>query len=221
MITAELQRENMVESQVRTNDVTDRRILKAMGSLPREKFVPQALRSLAYMDEEIRVAGGDGSDRLLLRPMLLAKLIQLLELESEHLVLEIGSTTGYGAAVLASVAGNVVGIEADEKLAARASETLSEVGIDSAAVIARPHEEGYAKQGPYDAILLAGSVPEVPDHLVAQLKPGGRLVCVVGDATSGMAMAYERIGDRLSGRVAFSAVAPVLPGFEKALVFEL
>lgn len=208
---------NMVESQVRCNAVTDTRVIQAISDIPRERFVPQSRQGYAYMDEDLKIADGgrEGVSRYLMEPRVFSKLVQLAEVESSDLVLDIGSGTGYSAAVLARLGSAVVSLECDEDLAKRASATLNNLGIDNAAVVTGPLEQGYADQAPYDVIFFNGSVEDVPEAILGQLKDGGRLVAVVGDETAGSAMVFVRAGDDVSGRKAFDALVQPLPGFQR------
>ncbi len=212
---------NMVESQVRPNEVTDRRILQAMMEIPREAFVPPSMRALAYIDEEIRLrsAGRDAPGRNLMAPMPLARLIQLAEIEPGDLVLDVGCATGYSTAILARLAESVVGLECDAALAESAGKTLMELGADNAAVVTGALADGYAEEGPYDVILLNGSVPEVPERLLAQLEAGGRLVAILAEGGFGKATLFQNVSSVISERAAFDAGAPPLPGFERAAAF--
>ncbi len=209
-------RANMVEAQVRTNDVTDRRIINAMAELPREAFVPASMCSLAYMDQEIelRSATADMSARRLLAPMPLAKLIQLAEIRPDDLVLDVGCMTGYSTAILSRLADSVVGLESNEELAEQAARTLRDLGVDNAAVVTAPLKEGYPSEGPYDVILLNGCVPEVPSGLFDQLKEGARLVGVISQTGIGKANLCKKVHGDVSCRPAFDAGVSSLPGFE-------
>lgn len=219
MVNFAVQRKNMVEGQVRPSDVVDRRILRAMLEIPREKFVPEDVRSLAYMDREVRMSPRVNGARCLMAPRVHARLIQALELEHDAIVLEVGCGTGYGSAVMAKIVQTVVGLESDPVLAATATETLSALGIDNAVVVVGSLKEGWPSEGPYDAILLSGAVPEVPETLFNQLKDGGRLVAVIADGGVGRATVWQRSGSNVSPRTLFDAAAPVLPGFERAPEF--
>lgn len=216
------QRLNMVESQIRTNDVTDRRIIAAMMEIPREEFVPAAVRPLAYMDDDIVVRGELGAlpERAMLCPMVFARLVQLARIEPGNLVLDVGCSTGYSTAVLARLAESVVGLEGDEALAERASTTLSEQGADNAAVVTGVLSEGRPDQGPYDVIMLQGRVPDVDDSWRLQLKDGGCLIAIVGNLPIGKATRFVRHGDGLSRTEAFDANGPVLPSFQKSKAFQ-
>jgi protein-L-isoaspartate(D-aspartate) O-methyltransferase len=216
----EMQRRNMVDSQVRPSDVTDRRVIRAMLDVPRETFAPAAVRGISYMDTDLPVTapGDPGPARALLSPRILAKLLQVLDVDAKAAVLDIGGTTGYAAAVLAQLAARVVVVEADPRLAAQAKANLAGVA-DTVSVIVGPHQAGAADQGPYDVILLEGIVPDVPRNLLDQLKDGGQLAALVSADGVGRAVVYRRSGGNFDHTVMFDAAGPVLPGFERAQEF--
>ncbi len=223
MIDSKQQRINMVESQVRPSDVTDRRIIRAMLEVPREAFVPGGLHALAYMDEAVpvvhRAEGRPG--RALLAPRTFAKLVQLAEIEAGDTVLDVGCATGYSTAVLARLAKSVVALEVDAALAARAAEALRQLHVSNAQVMRGPLEVGAPSQTPFDAILLEGAVPEAPQALLEQLKDGGRLVGVLADGAFGRAQVWRRTGKVIDARPAFDAGAEPLPGFARRAEFSL
>lgn len=214
-------RHNMVESQIRPNQVTDARLLGALLNVPREEFVPTALRPIAYMDEDVSLGAPTSTqpERRLLAPMPLARLIQLADVSPDSLVLDIGCTLGYSTALLARLADSVVGLECDEGLAEQASHTLAELEIDNAAVVTGPLAEGYPGEGPFDVIVLNGCVPDVPDALLKQLKVGGRLVVILAEGDFGRATLFCNIEGRISQRAAFDVGGPRLPGFERKKEF--
>ncbi len=223
MVDAATQRTNMVESQVLTSDVTDRRILRAMRELPRERFVPANLAELAYMDEAVPItAAGAGKDRRwLLSPRVLAKLLQLAEIGENDRVLDVGCGTGYSAAVLGKIARSVVALECGVALAEEARKTLAGLALDDVSVALGDLRAGCVSQAPYDAIILQGSVAGSPDELLDQLKDGGRLVAVVRQGGLGKATIWRRLGRSLDQWTAFDAAAPPLPGFESVPAFVL
>jgi protein-L-isoaspartate(D-aspartate) O-methyltransferase len=212
-------RRNMVDSQIRTNDVTDRRIIQAMLEIERERFVPEAMRSLAYMDEAVRVTAPGVPPRYLASPMALAKLLALAAIEPTDSVLDIGCATGYSTAVIARLARTVIGLESDPALARQATANLA--GTANAKIIEGPLVAGLPAQAPYQVIVIAGSVEVVPESLRRQLAEGGRLVTIVGQGAIGRAMLYERSGDTWSGRPAFDLGAPLLTEFARAPAFAL
>lgn len=211
-------RRGMVDSQVRANDVTDLRIVAAMLEIPRERFVPAALKSLAYIDDDllIRPAAGGQPPRYLIEPMILAKLIHLADVHADALVLDVGAGTGYSAAILARLSQQVVALEDDAELVGAANAALSDLAITNVAVMQGALTAGWAPEAPYDVILLNGSVDVVPPALFGQLKDGGRLVAVVGRGGAGRAAVFTKVGDAISERVVFNAAIPTLPGFEAA-----
>ena len=220
MTDSKLQRLNMVESQVRPSDVTDRRIIKAMMDVPREKFVPPLLASMAYMDEPVPldVVNGEGG-RYLLAPRTFAKLVQLAEIGPDAVVLDVGCATGYSTAVLAQLAKRVVAIESDKAFAEQARRLLEEVGASNVAVVEGRLAGGVPAQGPYDAIVLNGAVAEIAPVLLEQLKDGGRLAAILVDGPLSRAQVWRRGGKTFDTRPAFDASAAVLPGFEPLAAF--
>ncbi len=209
---------NMVQNQIRTNRVTDERVLAAIAEVPRERFVPKRLHGNAYVDQDIAL--GDG--RYLMEPVVFARLLQVAEIGPGDVVLDIGCGTGYSAAVLGKLAGTVVALESDAALAKEAIEVLTELDIDNAAVVEGPLDEGYPRQAPYDVIVLDGSVDAVPTAITDQLVQGGRLVAVVNIAPSvGNVEVIRRLYGGLSRRKLFDAAVPILPGFaaEHGFVF--
>lgn len=225
MVDFEQQRLTMVESQLRPNEVTDRRLLAAMRALPRERFVPPRLSLLAYMDESVEVfSATDGAPaRFLLAPMVLARLVQLASVEPEDMVLDVGCATGYSTAVLARLGRIVVGLEPEPELARAASDTLRALAIDNARIVEGPLAEGCRQEGPYDVILLNGSVQEIPESLLVQLREGGRLAAIVARGANagspGKAYLFVKVAGEASGLPHFDAGARPLPGFSPARSF--
>jgi protein-L-isoaspartate(D-aspartate) O-methyltransferase len=209
MFDAATARRMMVEGQVRTADVNNTALLDAMLTVPRERFLPPSLAQLAYLDSDIRIADG----RALLKPMVLAKLIQAAQLRSEDRVLDVGCGTGYSAAVLARLAGSVIALEEDPELARQAKAALAAVGAAQVEVVVGTLTAGWQANAPYDVILLEGAAEIVPEALGHQLKPTGRLVGVCGRPPAANGMIYHVIEGRLVGRPIFDAAAHLLPGF--------
>lgn len=202
-------RRMMVDGQVRIADVTNLDLISAMLAVPRELFVPSSLAGQAYLDSDIAVGNG----RALLKPMVLAKLIQAAHVGSGDHVLEVGCGTGYSSAVLSRVVGSVVALEEDAALARLAQEALAAAGAAQVVVATGPLTAGWPAAAPYDLILLNGATEITPDSLGRQLKPDGRLACIFGPAPAGKAMLYRMVEGHLVGRPIFDAAAPVLPGF--------
>ncbi len=212
----ETARRNMVESQIRTNKVTDPDVLAAMGELPRELFVPKEKRPFAYIDEDIEIARG----RFLIEPAVLARLIQQAVIARGDVALVVGCGTGYAAAVVARLCDAVFALESDSELAGEAARLLSELSLDNVVVVEGPLEQGWSDQAPYDVILIDGAVGEVPETLFEQLAEGGRLLTVVRPETGmGRAVLYGRRRGAISRRELFDAAVPLLPEFRSKAGF--
>ena len=207
-------RKHMVDSQVRPNDVPDLRLQKAMETLPREQFVPANKLALAYVEKDVPLFEG----RWLLKARDLSKLIHAASIQPDDLVLDVGCGYGYSTALMARMAGVVVGLEEEEDVAARASELFGDLGVDNAVMVTAPLAEGCPKQGPYDVIVVGGGVERNLETLLAQLKPDvGRLVAIVMDRGVGHATLFTRAGDAFGRRRLFEAQpAGVLPGFNQS-----
>lgn len=217
MIDYDIARENMIESQVRPNGITDARLIDAMAEIPREVFVPENIKSLAYMDEDVPLSvGSDGRKRHLMEPMAFARLLQAAAIQPDDCVLDIGCAAGYSSAVLSRLAQLVVAVEEDADLAEAANQNLLRLQINNVAVFNTSMHEGHRAEAPYDVIMVNGRAGEIPDTLLSQLADGGRLVAVVGDTDTAQALVYTKAGDVTAPRYAFDASIPMLPGFEKA-----
>jgi protein-L-isoaspartate(D-aspartate) O-methyltransferase len=206
-------RRMMVDGQVRTSDVTDHRIIGAMLELPRERFVAEVHAKLAYFDIDVPATTATRTGRRLLKPMVLAKMVQAAQIGEDDLVLEVGCATGYSTAVLARLARAVAALEEDEALVQTADANLRALGFANVTVVGGPLTEGWAPRAPYDAIFVNGAVEFVPRALCGQLAEGGRMAAVVGRAPISRAMLYRCVGGDVSGWPIFDAAAPLLPGF--------
>ncbi|MBL4805470.1 MAG: protein-L-isoaspartate O-methyltransferase [Alphaproteobacteria bacterium] len=218
MMNFEQARKNMVDCQIHTNGVIDKRILNAFETVPREKFVPSRLQNTAFNDEDLRVAEG----RYLLEPSVHARLIQALDLKPESVVLDIGGGTGYSAAILSSIASTVVVVESEQSYLDRLAETLDELDIRNVATFTADLHEGSPDHAPYDSIIINGAVAEVPQTILDQLAPEGRLVCVVKQAGKpiGAGTLYQKAENgSVSSYPLFDAATPYLEGFEPRATF--
>ena len=204
----------MVDSQVRPNKVNDRRILDAMKALPRERFVPPHAAALAYADEDVPLGGG----RVLLEPMVIARLVQAAAVVPGERVLVVASGTGYGAALMAACGGVVTALEDDKALLAIARSALAghSVTIAEGAPAA-----GWASGGPYDVVFLEGAAEQIPEALAAQVKQaGGRFIGITStDGRTAQAVSGMRAGAGLALRPLFDCATPRLPGFRQAAGF--
>ncbi len=207
---------HMIDSQIRPADVTDARVLAALGAVARERFVPGAARALAYADVPVEVAPG----RFLLEPRCFAKLLQLAAITADDRILDVGCATGYSAAVLARLGSRVVAVEQDADLMRIASETLAGTNVILAqgALI-----DGVKAEAPFDVILVEGAIEQVPETLLSQLAEGGRLVAVMLDGAangaSGKATLFLKEHGGIGRRAVFDAAAPLLAGFKKMVGF--
>ena len=215
------QRLNMVESQVRPSDLTDRRITAAMLEVCREAYLPSALQGVAYSDGELSLGSVDGalSEREMLAPRTIAQLIQMLELEAQDIVLLAGTGSGYEAALLSHMVQTVVCVESDKGLAEWAETMLQSQHVGNAATVEGALEDGYAGEGPYDAILINGGVDLVPARLLDQLKDGGRLAAVRRRDGVTRLVRWQRDGERYATLEQNAATARVLPAFEREASF--
>lgn len=210
-------REAMVDSQVRTEDVTRYPIIEALLKIPREDFVPESLRSVAYLGENAPL----GEGRVLLDPRSFSKLLDALNVGPRDLVLDVGAGYGYSSAVLACMAEAVIALEEDPSMAEQAETLLAEHGVDNAVVHRGPLAEGAPEHGPYDVILVEGGIEQLPDALAEQLKPGGRIAAIHMHGTHfGRGKLGRKWDSGIGWRRIFDGGAPVLPGFAAAKAFE-
>lgn len=204
----------MVDCQVRPNDVTDLRIIAALSDVPRERFVDEAHASIAYIDRQIPLGGG----RYLSEVTPFAKLLQIVKIQSGDRVLDVGAGSGYSTAVIAHLAGSVVGLEEDAALAAKATDTLKALGLANASVVTGKLSEGVKGQE-FDVVFFSGAIADLPEAYAAQLRDGGRLIAVIGKDRTAQANVFVKACGKLDGRAVFNASLPCLPGFEKAAEF--
>ncbi len=212
-------RQKMVDGQVRPSDVTDIRIIDAMLEVPREAFVPENKRALAYLDLDLDVGEGGAVKRYLIKPVVLAKMLQAAEIKETDRVLVVGCATGYAAAVIAKYAGQVTATESDPVLAAKAGDILSQVGAANVTVRTAAAAEGDSANAPFDVIVLNGATEIIPERLCGQLRDGGRLVGVFSMSQPQRATIVTRSHGDFGNRALFDAAAPVLPGMERVPAF--
>ena len=204
-------RQTMVDCQIRPTKVTDENIINAFATVPREAFVGRNQRAIAYVDEDLPLPGG----RCMMEAMVLARLIQALAVGKDDNVLVVGAATGYGAAIMARLAGSVIAVETRTQMVEKAQETLVSIGTDNAVAIKGRLTEGFANEGPYDAILIEGAVETMPERILDQLGNGGRLVAVwrPQDAAVGIASIWTKAGNEFVRKPLFDAQVPVLDEF--------
>jgi len=208
---------NMIEQQIRPWDVLDAGVLQLLAVVKREDFVPAACKGLAFMDTEIPLAGGQS----MLAPRVEARLLQELKVARHEKVLEVGTGSGFMAALLGHRAQRVFSLELDAGLAAQAASNLKRAGVLNVSVLQQDGSQGLATEAPFDVILLSGSVDEVPPALLAQLKVGGRLAAIVGDEPVMRAQLITRHGEQDFRTVTlFDTVAPRLQGFAQRSGFQ-
>ena len=211
-------RQKMVDGQVRPSDVTDARIIDAMLAVPREEFVPENKRALAYLDLDLDVSEG-GDKRFLIKPAVLAKLLQAAEIKETDRVLVVGCATGYAAAVIAKFAAQVTATESDSVLAAKAKDILGRNGCGNVTVKIAAAADGDPANAPCDVIVLDGATEIVPERLYGQLRSGGRLVGIFAMSQPQRATIVTCSHGDFGNRTLFDAVAPVLPGLERLPAF--
>src|ERR1700710_492950 len=212
-------RQKMVDGQVRPSDVTDLRIIDAMLAVPREAFVPESQRALAYLDLDLEVGKAGATRRFLIKPVVIARMLQAAEIMATDNVLVVGCASGYAAAVVAKLASRVTATESDGALAAQAGDVLAKLGFGNVTVRTQAAADGDEADAPYDVIVLAGATEVVPVRLYRQLRDGGRLVGVFGMSRPSRAMIVTHSHADFGDRALFDAVAPILPGLERPPAF--
>jgi protein-L-isoaspartate(D-aspartate) O-methyltransferase len=216
MTVYEAARIKMVENQLRPNKVTDGRVVDAFMRIRREAFVPERLRGLAYLDDDLPLGGG----RTLMQPMVAARLLQAAMVKPKDTALVVGATVGYEAALLSLLARSVVALEPNAELARIGRSALVDHRIASVSYIEAPLRLGYRQRAPYDVILFGGAVEAIPAEIGAQLAEGGRMAAVLRPHSGiGRATLITRTGEVLAHRVMFDAATPLLPGFAEKPAF--
>jgi protein-L-isoaspartate(D-aspartate) O-methyltransferase len=208
-------RRMMVDGQIRPSDVTDRAVIGAMLDVPRERFVPEDLADVAYLDRDLPI----DPKRSLLKPIVIARMVQALELKDSDKVLDVGGGLGYTAAILARLAGSVVALEDDAARSERCAELVRAGGATNVSAVNGPLDTGWPALAQYDAILINGTCEVEPQTLLRQLGNGGRLVGIFGTAPATKAMLYRIDNGEIGYRPLFNAAAPLLPAFAKLPAF--
>jgi protein-L-isoaspartate(D-aspartate) O-methyltransferase len=207
---------NMIEQQIRPWEVLDQGVLSLLAVIKREDFVPPACRALAFVDTEVPLPAGQA----MLAPKVEARLLQALRVARHERVLEVGAGSGYMAALLAHKAQHVTTLEIEPELVVMAATNLRRAGISNAAVRKLDGASGLPAEAPFDAIVLSGSVADVPAALLDQLKPGGRLVAIVGQEPVMRATLITRVAAaQFKREELFDTVAPRLKGFAEPAAF--
>jgi protein-L-isoaspartate(D-aspartate) O-methyltransferase len=186
-------RARMVERQLRRRGIHDERVLAAMGEVPREAFVPERVRRNAYDDSALPI----GHEQTISQPWVVAAICQALALEGDETVLEIGTGSGYSAAVLAKLARRVISLERVHELVEGARRVLRELGFATVEVIEADGSRGYPQEAPYEAIAVHAATPEAPHSLLAQLAEGGRLVVPIAAGSADLLTLFQRTEDGL------------------------
>jgi protein-L-isoaspartate(D-aspartate) O-methyltransferase len=182
------QRASMVERQLHRRGISDERVLEAMAAVPREHFIPKGVRRSAYNDSALPI----GHEQTISQPWVVAAICQALRLRGDETVLEIGTGSGYSAAVLARLAEHVTSIERVPELGRWARERLDELGVENVEVIVGDGSRGHPEGAPYDAIAVHAASPEAPHSLLSQLAPGGRLVVPIATNQADLLTAFVR-----------------------------
>jgi protein-L-isoaspartate(D-aspartate) O-methyltransferase len=212
-------RRMMVDGQIRPNDVHDVRIIEAMLEIPRERFVSASSAHFAYADLDLPIGGNARSARRLLKPMVLAKMVEAAAVGASDHVLDVGCATGYSSALLARLAASVVALEEDPALAKTAEQILGDLHASNVTIVTGPAIKGWPDRAPYNVIFLNGATEVVPKSLLAQLKEEGRLIAIMGRGPAGRVILYRCVGGNVSGWPVFDAAAALLPGFAEPPTF--
>ncbi|TCR62263.1 protein-L-isoaspartate O-methyltransferase [Bosea sp. BK604] len=197
----------MVDCQLRTYDVTDRAVLAAADRVPREAFVPAELSHLAYLDQPVPLPG---TSRALMAPMVIARMIQVLDLEPGEKVLEFGGGSGFGAALMAEMGTKATLWEPDAAAFALAQKAIGQAGTEGVTLSAAQPADA-----DFDAVLASGSCESAPESLFGLVRDGGRLIAIEGIGRSARVKLYQKTGQIMTGRPVFDAAAPILEEFRR------
>lgn len=212
-------RQKMVDGQIRPSDVTDIRILDAMLAVPREAFLPPALRKMAYLDLDLDVSPAGTAKRYIMQPVVLARMLQAVGISATDNVLVVGCATGYAAAVVSRLAGQVTATDSESTNITDVGASLAMLGYGNVVVEPGKPAEGCVANAPYDVIIIDGATEIAPTGLYRQLAPNGRLVGVFATTSPQRAVMVTRSHDDFGDRALFDATIPVLPGLERPPVF--
>ena len=210
-------RKNMVENQIRANKVTSLNVINAFLDVPREKFVPDALQEISYIDEDIQLS----RNRFMMKPMILARLFQSLNLQGNENILHVGSNTGYGSAILSRMCSSVISLESDKKLFEKSIHTFSNMGFDNVVPLHGSMENGVEKEAPFDIIFIEGSIETEPKSLFGQLNENGKLIAIIRPANIkiGKAKLFFKISNEIGLENLFDAQVSKLSIFKSKTKF--
>ncbi len=199
-------RQNMVDNQLQTAGVIDHELLRSMGEVPRELFVPEQYQSIAYLDKDIKLT----DERYLMAPVSLGRLIQYAQVKPSDIVLIVGCNIGYSVAIVANLANMVVGVEQDRDLAKQASKILEELDVGNGAVLSGNPAKGLPSEAPFDVIIIEGSIDEVPQALFKQLREGGRLIAPIDNGATDIVCLYKKSDGDIGASKIYDAKLPKL-----------
>ena len=210
-------RKNMVENQIRANKVTNLNVINAFLDVPREKFVPDALQEISYVDEDIQLS----RNRFMMKPMILARLFQSLNLKGNENILHVGSNSGYGSAILSRMCSSVISLESDKKLFETSIHTFSNMGFDNVVPLHGSMENGVEKEAPFDIIFIEGSIETEPKSLFGQLNENGKLIAIIRPANIkiGKAKLFFKISNEIGIENLFDAQVSKLSIFKSKTKF--
>ena len=210
-------RKNMVENQIRANKVTSLNVINAFLDVPREKFVPDALQEISYVDEDIQLS----RNRFMMKPMILARLFQSLNLKGNENILHVGSNSGYGSAILSRMCSSVISLESDKKLFETSIHTFSNMGFDNVVPLHGSMENGVEKEAPFDIIFIEGSIETEPKSLFGQLNENGKLIAIIRPANIkiGKARLFFKISNEIGLENLFDAQVSKLSIFKSKTKF--
>ena len=201
-------RRNMIDTQLRTYDVTSKRLLDAVESVDRQHFVPESMVGLTYVDQSVALTASDGQTRVLLQPMVLSRMLQAVDIQNGDAILDIAGGSGYTAAIMAAMGGKVTTLESSVPISDLAIAALQKAGLDTISIRTGDLLAGAPNTAPFDVIFVNGAVESDPSLLLAQLAEGGRLVVVMGGGRAGRVVLFNKTGDIIGRRVVFDAAAP-------------